>query len=234
MDDGAFGIFLIAVIITFIIGALIDGVKGGLWGLFLGPLGWIIAAILKESNKGAPIYNYINTLPSEPKEKANIYVKNSAPSLVTQRFDKKKWDVLKEVDSDISYAAKRVSALDPGLEYELAEKYLVLGQREYLEKIVDATIEAWREKRAEDEKKRQFLQEKYSNSAMQEVTQYEKLIGEKRFDEQYGSVVKDVQVYDGSWVGWKGGIVITLEDGRTVLKNKGLSRVFGKDDYSWR
>jgi hypothetical protein len=50
MEDGAAGILFLALGISFLIGTFIDGVKGGIWGLFLGPLGWLIAAILKGKN----------------------------------------------------------------------------------------------------------------------------------------------------------------------------------------
>ena len=50
MEDAGAGlllIFLVGAFITGFIGSLIDGKRGFWWGFFLGPIGWIISAILK-------------------------------------------------------------------------------------------------------------------------------------------------------------------------------------------
>jgi hypothetical protein len=56
-------------------------------------------------------------------------------------YDRKKWEVLKEVDPDIRRAAHQAAEVGPHCENELAEKYLSVNSKEYLTKILDNAIE---------------------------------------------------------------------------------------------
>ena len=239
MEDFGGLILLIIILNAFFcgfIGHLIDKRNGFAWGFFLGQLGWIIAAILKTGGQTTVDHQvtYItsSSLPKTPNSKINQNIVSNGSS--DTKFDAKKWSVLKEVDHEISAAVDKVRAIDGALEGELAEKYLILGQKEYLGQIVEALIKSHEAKTAEERDRKKFLEGKYSESAAIEVFEYENALGKDRFDERYRATALDVQVYDGSWVGWKGGVVVKLSDGRTLLRRKSLSRVFSKGDDSWK
>ena len=239
MEDFGGLLFLIIAVNAFFcgfIGHLIDKRNGFAWGFFLGQLGWIIAAILKSGQQRTIDHHvtYVTTSSSPTTSYAKENQNLGKGSLSELKFDVKKWDVLKEVDPEISAAVDKVREIDVALESKLAEKYLILGQKEYLGQIVEALIKSRESQIAEEQDRKKFLEEKYSETAILEVLEYEKSLGKDKFDEKYGATALDVQVYDGSWVGWKGGVVVELSDGRTLLRRKSLSRIFPKGDDSWK
>jgi hypothetical protein len=202
------------------IGTIIDGNKGFWWGLFLGPLGIIIAAILKKDRKNTENQiTYLSENSSQISNPNHLKQTSSRKEIPNNKFSDKKWEILKQVDPDISAAAEKVRSVDVNLEDDLAEKYLILGQKDYLHQIVDAIIKSHELKTA----KRNSL----------EVLEYEDYIGKEKFDARYGLKVLDIQVYNGSWKNWQGGIIVKFSDGKTLLEKKGVSRIFQKDDASW-
>lgn len=126
---------LVAMAINYFIGTLIDKRTGGLWGLFLGPIGWIIAAILKG--------------------------KESPQRVVAEKDDLDdadfaRWNLLKTVDDEIAEAAARVAAHAKAhrfsaeeIEREIAKTYMALNDKVYLYSIVDKALARPREGKKE-------------------------------------------------------------------------------------
>lgn len=122
-----FGWFLMSVIVGFAVGYIIDEMKGGLWGLFLGPIGWLIAAITKDKS-------------------AKLTTSGGAGE-PTSPSEYQKWEVLKSVDDDILAASKRINlfAMENGvnaaaLEKKVAAKYFTLNDKTYLDRIMDNVL----------------------------------------------------------------------------------------------
>lgn len=115
-----------------IIGAFIDERRGFWWGFFLGPIGWIIAAILKSQGESP------SRTTSESQEDGNdSYAR---------------WNALKEVDSDIISASNRIQSYAAEhnfswyqIEREVAERYFRYNDKQYLNRIVDDALLAPRE-----------------------------------------------------------------------------------------
>ncbi|WP_370677300.1 hypothetical protein [Pleomorphomonas sp. PLEO] len=59
-----------------------------------------------------------------------------AAPVETARFDKKKWQTLKQVDPEIAAASAEICEMSPALDDTLAEKYLVLNDKTYLKALV--------------------------------------------------------------------------------------------------
>ena len=234
-----FIIFVFSAAVGGAVGAIIDGQHGALWGFFLGPIGWIIAAILKKPKTASPpLRVYEQTSPRErfalSSNDTTAVTTASSNSKTERSIDIRKWAILKEVDAEVRAASSRVSELDPALDAVLAEKYLVLNQKEYLQGLTDLIISSDAEKQVQESTRAGQLGTALFESGQRQKIEYEKSLGANRIDHQFGCKVQSVDIYDGSWVGFKGGIRITLEDGRNRLEHKGFSRSFGVGDESWK
>ena len=234
-----FVVFFISAAIGGVVGAFIDGQRGALWGFFLGPIGWIISAILKKPGSAISSERvYEQTSPRESFARTSNDFNAVAPVLgkpkAEQSLDVRKWAVLKEVDAEVRAASARVSELDPALDAILAEKYLILNQKEYLEGLTDLVVSSYAEKQLQEAARAEQLGTAIFDSGQRQKIEYENSLGADRIDHQFGSRVQSVDIYAGSWAGLTGGIRITLEDGRTMLRNKSMRRDFGVGDDSWK
>ncbi len=146
--DSLFAIYLLVTVlcgclVSAGVGAIIDGRQGALWGFFLGPIGWVIASI-RRLERRAPAKP--TTTASKHTETEQSQAREAAPPA----FDLKKWGILKDVDADIRAASDRVSEIDPLLDGILAEKYLTLSDKSYLEQLVVKIISDAKLKRSKE------------------------------------------------------------------------------------
>jgi len=127
-----------------IVGAIIDGKRGALWGGALGPIGWIIAAIGRLDHRDRSKVSKVISRNDQ------VTIDEAAGS-DAKGYDTKKWGLLKEVDPDIKAASDVVVAVDPSLDAVLAEKYLGLSEKQYLQPLVDNLLAQAGEKKKETE-----------------------------------------------------------------------------------
>lgn len=168
-------------------------------------------------------------------EHASKYVyQKSISERVVQKYDVKKWNILKDIDSDISRAVNGVRVIDPSLEEELAERYMSLQDKSYLKDIFDTIVTKKNEEiRIRDEELKDIVS-RSSEKILKQIDEFEKSLGANGFDETYNGTVASIEPYDGSWRGWLGGIIVKFVDGRVLIKNGVMSRLFQVNDNSWK
>ncbi|TIT72669.1 MAG: hypothetical protein E5W60_04410 [Mesorhizobium sp.] len=135
-------------------------------------------------------------------------------------YDKAKWEVLKEVDNDISRSSAMALQLGAKYEQQLAEKYLTLGDKTYLPALLTKLKEQY------DAEQGAAAAVTTSSAAAEYEKFMAKVSANNGVDPDNGlRVVKTVE-YNGPAPSYHGGIKVVYENGRTVLRNKSMTRPF--------
>lgn len=227
-----FVLVIVSSVICAIVGFFIDEGSGALWGFFLGPIGWIIAAILK--GKDSKVQEDFRRPGQPPVQQEQPMRAASVSKLTAETEQQRKWKVLKEVDPDIRAASECVTQLDPALDAVLAEKYLTLNDKHYLQSLTNLVTQIHKDRvSAELAQAAEYSAEVFESGQRQKL-EYERVIGADWIAPETGTRVKSVEIYAGSWTGWRGGIRVNLEDGRNILINKAMRRDFASGDDRWK
>ncbi len=144
-----------------------------------------------------------------------------------------KWELLKKLDPDIASISVRAIAVAPELDEIIARKFLILNDKSYLEKILQSSIQEFEDAADQVRREKAEMLEQLGSDAVAEAQRYEEFLLEGRLDPIYQKRVVSIDGYQGSWTGFRGGIIIELEDGSYILRRKGLTRRFKQGDNSW-
>lgn len=210
------------------------GKSGVAWfflGCVLGVFGIILIAVLPSET--ATTIRVVNEWP-EPARDAHAaqpsLPRAPVPAPGGSSHDARKWQVLKEVDSDVATAAARVAALGARYEDELADKFLALNDKSYLQAIEERIVT-----RVEEERARAAALQGSTAAADAEASQKEMgdylatLRGNGNVDPRFKEKVRDVEPYVGRWEPARGGIKITFVDQSVALKKGHFYRRFSSE-----
>ena len=137
------GLVLFSLIVSMVIGALIDGGRGALLGVF-GPFGWVVSVILKKKDTSDKKLLVAVRDIGRIIDNADTSSQSTPVSINKNAEISKRWEVLKSVDTEIRMASIEVAKSDPRLEYVLAEKFLLLNDKSYLQSLVEVVLRDYR------------------------------------------------------------------------------------------
>jgi hypothetical protein len=83
--------------------------------------------------------------PAQLSKGGNSSSTRSQNPTVSVSYDRQKWSVLKEIDPEIAAAASQVAIHGKRYEEDLAERYMTLGDKTYLNSIVEHVLQRQRE-----------------------------------------------------------------------------------------
>lgn len=176
-------------------------------------LGYALTKMTAQAPSRTSHQDYLSPVPFKP----DFALSKPVSSEPKTKYDVKKWQALKEVDSDIAAATERVSKFAARYEDELAEKYLILNDKAYLEALITKVEEKAQEEAEAVQRKRSESETIITGGGA--LAFFEKY--KKELDDHYGrdpvnhKNVRSVTQYDGAYAKFLGGIKIVFSD-RTV------------------
>lgn len=180
----------------------------------------ILAAIGEERRYSASAGDPIS---SPPKMMPHIR-QVSAPLQQPARYDVEKWRALVEIDPEIAAAFHEVAPYGAQYVDELAIKYLVLSDKNYLRPIVNKVLEM---AQAEATRRAELAAQGRLKSTMLLDEYLETVQGNGGRDPDLQRAIKSALPYSGAAKAFEGeAIKVIFADGTAMLRGRSLKRVF--------
>jgi hypothetical protein len=222
-------VYLVLGIVLGIIGSTIaksNGRDPAVWFVICAfvPLIGIVALLIAGESKPHATAPVLNFKPIEP-EARNVQARMEAPQ--SEKYDRKRWSVLKEVDPEIAAASKEVVALASHYDDVLAEKYLVLGDKTYLSALVNG-IKAEHDKRekelenalaSETSEKAMAVRSRMAEREKRSLAMMAEIEASNMYCKYSRKRVRSMEIYRGLALPDHGFVKLAYEDGTYELRS---------------
>jgi hypothetical protein len=241
-------IFLLVLVISGIIGALIAQSKNknvGLWFVicfFFSLIGILILLFSKaDESQEKKLATAIAATNREWAQKLPRVASNV--EFATQAYDKKKWNTLVEIDSDIAAAVQQIRPLGERYVIQFAEKYLTLNDKSYLQNIVERILlDAKKESAllsdrlvAETMKNRQKITDARNQYLEYTTAKIEAIRANSGLDPHSGKRVEAAAIYEGAIPSMHGALLLTFADGSIELRTQNSMTMYHNlKDFDFR